>query len=334
MYQKEGESSAREWPSIVKDLLEFGLPASPREMNTKEFYPAVLTFRNPRENYINPPGRDLPLPFGMAETLDFMFNPKPTGVAYNKQVARFINPVTGTYYGYYYDRLKIVGLHQFHRIYDTLRDQKDTRRAVAIVHNPVQESYESPDIACTISLSYLIRDDKLHAITNMRSNDARIGLCLDTFTFQFYQQLFAADLEVGLGSYTHITNSLHLYESDVPLVQNIIKQLPADNVYDHYKPIPLEKDTYYRLQSDLKNVNNINLRCVKPGDDQAERVTGAIQMLDLIRQPLLVQWGRVFIGEWYRRLKMFDKSDEIADKIENEYKDYFIQKRSKREASQ
>ncbi len=48
-------------------------------------------------------------------------------------------------------------------------------------------------------------------LTNMRSNDAFIGLPHDIFSFTMLQEILARTLGVELGNYSHAVGSLHLY---------------------------------------------------------------------------------------------------------------------------
>ena len=51
-------------------------------------------------------------------------------------------------------------------------------------------------------------------ITNMRSNDAYIGLPHDIFCFTMLQEIVARSLGYELGIYKHFVGSMHLYQID------------------------------------------------------------------------------------------------------------------------
>lgn len=57
----------------------------------------------------------------------------------------------------------------------------------------------------------------------MRSSDLVRGLVYDVPAFMLFQELLALELNVRCGSYTHISNSLHLYEKHFPMAERIIK---------------------------------------------------------------------------------------------------------------
>jgi thymidylate synthase len=61
----------------------------------------------------------------------------------------------------------------------------------------------------------MIRDDKLLCITNMRSNDAILGLSYDMFSFTMLQEFVANMIGVEVGPYYHNAGSFHVYVKDV-----------------------------------------------------------------------------------------------------------------------
>ena len=61
-------------------------------------------------------------------------------------------------------------------------------------------------------------------LTNMRSNDAFIGLPHDVFAFTMLQELVARTLGVELGAYSHAVGSLHLYQRDHKKARRYLKE--------------------------------------------------------------------------------------------------------------
>lgn len=98
---------------------------------------------------------------------------------------------------------------------ELLRKDPNTRQAVIhiksarnVVSNPTK------DLNCTVCLQFFIREGKLYMTTYMRSNDLWMGFPNDVFQFTCMQIYLAMRLNVGLGSYTHVAGSLHMYERD------------------------------------------------------------------------------------------------------------------------
>ena len=63
--------------------------------------------------------------------------------------------------------------------------------------------------------------------TYMRSNDIWMGFPYDVFQFTAMQILLSMQLGVELGTYTHISGSLHLYERDLVVAKKNEKELKA-----------------------------------------------------------------------------------------------------------
>ena len=63
----------------------------------------------------------------------------------------------------------------------------------------------------------------------MRSNDIWFGLPYDIFQFTSLQILLSMELGVGIGTYTHICGSLHLYERDLGKGNKNVKGSSSSN---------------------------------------------------------------------------------------------------------
>lgn len=126
--------------------------------------------------------------------------------------------------GAYGPRLfKYNGVNQVSNVIDLLREKRSSRRAVIQIYS-ASDLENKKEVPCTCNLQYMIRNNKLHAITIMRSNDAYLGLPHDIFTFTMLQELIARSLEVKLGTYKHIVGSLHLYEHHIEGAQSYIEE--------------------------------------------------------------------------------------------------------------
>lgn len=116
-------------------------------------------------------------------------------------------------YGYILERK--YNFDQIQQIIELLRQQPNSRRAVLNISDPTINRITTKDMQCTIALQFLIRDNKLHCTTYMRSNDVYFGLPYDYIYFISIFQYIANKLNIERGSYTHIVTSLHMYEKDI-----------------------------------------------------------------------------------------------------------------------
>ena len=131
--------------------------------------------------------------------------------------------------------------HQYGRVLDELLENPDGRRASMIYNRPsIWEEYNEDgknDFICTNSVTYYIRDDKLHCVVQMRSNDVVFGYKND-YAWQLHvlNMMIAdinasnkADRDLGYGDMNQEdlaagniiwqVQNLHVYERHFDLVK-------------------------------------------------------------------------------------------------------------------
>ena len=104
------------------------------------------------------------------------------------------------------------GHDQVRNVIDLLRANPSSRRAVIQLFEADDISRRYLEIPCTTTLQFMVRENRVHMITNMRSNDAYIGLPHDVFCFTMLQEIVARSLGYELGIYKHFVGSMHLYQ--------------------------------------------------------------------------------------------------------------------------
>jgi len=139
-----------------------------------------------------------------------------------------------TIHGGYGPRLFAMrGNNQIENVLDHLK-RRDSRRAVIQLFDADDLSKKRKEIPCTCTLQFMVRRRRLHMFTNMRSNDAFLGLPHDIFAFTMLQEIFAQTLGVKLGTYNHAVGSLHLYETD----RKAAKQYLSEGWQSTTRPMP------------------------------------------------------------------------------------------------
>ena len=193
------------WQSLLEIINWKGSQASPRGQQTKELLNVTVSVQNALENIIDNPIRDLNYRFMIAEWLWIMcgFDQLHLLTKYNSLMEKFSDDGQ-VLSGAYGPRLS----SQWDYITRSLKDEA-SRQAVATIWNPVPPA--SKDIPCTISVQYLLRNQRLHGVVNMRSSDAWLGLPYDYFTFSQLLSNVARMMYVGVGSLTFNLASSHLY---------------------------------------------------------------------------------------------------------------------------
>jgi thymidylate synthase len=130
---------------------------------------------------------------------------------------------------------------QWDRVVDLLRRDPDSKRAVMTVIRPDELiEPDNPDVACTLTLQFLLRDSRLHLVATMRGNDAVIGLVCDVFSFTALQEFTSVQLGAGLGTYTHQVASMHVNEPDLARMDAI---LAAPEPADQFPTPSMPSDT-------------------------------------------------------------------------------------------
>lgn len=130
-----------------------------------------------------------------------------------------------TVYGGYGPRIfRQRGLDQFHNVIVLLGRNPGSRRAVIQLFDAEDIAQDHKEIPCTCTLQFLIRRNRLHMLTTMRSNDAYLGLPHDIFCFTMLQEVVARTLGVELGYYRHFVGSLHLYDRDRTEAQQYLEE--------------------------------------------------------------------------------------------------------------
>lgn len=122
----------------------------------------------------------------------------------------------GTLHGAYGPRLtNAQGQNQLQNVVDLLRTRKTSRRAVIQLFSALDLAASYKEIPCTTTIQFLCREEQLHCIVTMRSNDAFKGLPHDIFCFTMLQEILAREIGIEVGTYKHFAGSLHLYDDSV-----------------------------------------------------------------------------------------------------------------------
>jgi thymidylate synthase len=93
------------------------------------------------------------------------------------------------------------------------------------------------DFICTNAVQYLIRDNMLHAIVQMRSNDVVFGYRNDSAWQEYVLNKLANDLGIAAGGITWQVGSLHVYERHFKYIEEFIttekKKVNTIKLVDH-----------------------------------------------------------------------------------------------------
>lgn len=118
--------------------------------------------------------------------------------------------------------------HQYDNVYKALCDDLKTRRAIMIYTRPsMHDDFNAKgmnDFTCTNTVQYLYRDGAVHAIVNMRSNDAVFGYTNDVAWQHWVLDKLVDDLnkryaaKIRKGKIYWNAGSMHVYERHFDLL--------------------------------------------------------------------------------------------------------------------
>ena len=117
---------------------------------------------------------------------------------------------------------------QFINVCNELRKNPNSRRACMVYNRPSiwaeYNAYGKDDFICTNAVTYYVRDGKVDAVVQMRSNDAVFGYKNDVAWQNYVLAAVTSDLyeyghEVETGNIYWQVQNLHVYERHFDLVQ-------------------------------------------------------------------------------------------------------------------
>jgi len=326
---------------ILKDVYtKPGFISSPRGMLVKENLGYQFCISNPRNRIPYVPGRDTSIHYLIAELLWYLsgtdsvewisnysaFWPKisddgkTANSAYGARIFRSHDRIAG-------DINK--SWSQWGYVVEELKKDPDSRRAVIHIRSPKDSLLANLDVPCTLSLQFFLRNDRVHMIVSMRSSDVVFGLTYDVPAFTLFQELLALQLThelgrpIGLGTYTHLSASLHIYERHFKMAEKILEE---DKKQDYLNILQMPRmpsiPSLHRMmliQADLRAAIN-----VKRVLEIVEDIPNSVELKD----DYWVDWCKVLASHRAMKLGDADASENILSSTTFEGYKYFMKGKS------
>ncbi len=221
MYVFQGKSADDAWKEAVVTLRASQRPGQPSRAGvTRELLSASFVIHNPRERWVAVRQPPLSVPFAIVEVIGLINGRRDARYLnyFNPALPRFAGDGS-EYHGAYGHRLRSnFGYDQIQRAFLALRSNPESRQVVLQIWDPTIDAPEAngspaaPDIPCNVCSLLKIRDGRLYWTQLARSNDLFRGIPYNIVQFSSLQEVMAGWLGCELGSYTHISDSLHLYD--------------------------------------------------------------------------------------------------------------------------
>jgi len=115
---------------------------------------------------------------------------------------------------------------QFNYVVHALHKDINTRQAVLTIW--IEKPPATKDVPCTLSMQFMVRNNKLDMFVNMRSSDIWLGVPYDTFSFscvalKVLHRLNEGGYGIQRGKLYNYAASRHLYMSDFDKAIEVVK---------------------------------------------------------------------------------------------------------------
>lgn len=237
------------WENKLKEILKHGIISSPRNIKIKELLNSSICV-DMNKPILSIKERKLGYRFLFRESWHILDgrNDVESIKDYSKAISTFSD--NGLFFfGSYGLRV----LEQISYIVDILEQDRDTRQAVLTIWRPNPRT--SKDIPCTVSIQWLIRNNKIYCIDNMRSSDIWLGVPYDIPNFSMITGFIMLMLRergidnLELGDIYLNAGSQHLYEENFDKALNLLNNYTE---FDYQPFNPYEFDSPMDLKHYLK----------------------------------------------------------------------------------
>jgi thymidylate synthase len=257
MYHFKGLSADTVWRQALQRLRSTNSIQESRDQPTRELLHTAFTITDSRQRLIF--ARPINPAFAIAEVIWIMSGANDVSFLsfWNPRMKQFTDQdelILHGAYGYRLGsepKLSEKAIHQLRHEYNVKEGRLDQIKAAytTLQHTPYSRQvvmqiwnskYDMPnpeprskDIPCNIMSHLMIRNNKLEWLQVMRSNDLIWGMPYNIIQFTTIQEIIAGWLGVEIGTYNHISDSLHVYERHWEEIETIGK--------DILLPLPINK---------------------------------------------------------------------------------------------
>lgn len=269
MIQLEASSADELWRKAVDAWRSLGEQQPSRDEPTREIVHVGSTITDPRQRLVF--SRPINPVIGLTEALWIL------GGRNDLDFLRFWNPRMANYSddstrlrGAYGHRLRhhFRGNDQLVQAMRALEDTPHTRQVVLQIWDCISDMPNprprSKDIPCNLLSHVMIRNGRIEWLQVMRSNDLVWGLPYNVIQFTTMQEVFAGWLGLEVGSYNHVSDSLHVYKKhwkEMDEVDISVRSRPRNE-----RDLRLPFSEWQRVWQTLLNVTERLARSERPNE--------------------------------------------------------------------
>lgn len=231
-----GRTANEVWRKAADKLLQQKDIIDGRTGGVFEILHSFITIEEPRQKWIYDRIPPISIGYAMAELVWIMNGEDCADVInfFNPQLKKFAGDAK-YYHGAYGKRIRShYGFDQLEKAYYALQSVPESRQVVIQIYDarkdfPIDNGRpRDDDIPCNICSMLKVRQGKLVWSQIMRSNDVLFGMPYDFIQFTGLQEILAGWLGLDLGTYNHYSDSLHLYNRDIPKI-GIAEETAVEN---------------------------------------------------------------------------------------------------------
>lgn len=188
----------------------------------REVLHAVFELEDPRQRWTMTRSPAINPAFALVEVIWILKGRSDSAflTPWNRSLSKYAGD-KAKFYGAYGERLrKRFNFDQLLRAADVLATNSEQRQVVLQIWDPQTDfphangRSRARDIPCNVSSMIKVVDGRLEWLQVMRSNDLVRGLPYNIVQWTTLQEIIAGWLGLNLGSYVHISDSLHVYDHD------------------------------------------------------------------------------------------------------------------------
>ena len=195
---------------------------------TVEILHVALSLENARERWVTCRRPAINVAFALAEVVWLITGRNDSGFLtyWNRRLSTFAGS-SDFYHGAYGHRLRRhFGLDQLDAAYRALLKNGESRQVALQIWDPRVDlpledgTPSNQDIPCNVMAMLKLRSGTLEWMQIVRSNDVFLGLPHNLVQFTTLQEVLAGWLQVDVGTYNQLSDSLHVYDRDLSNVLN------------------------------------------------------------------------------------------------------------------
>jgi len=273
----QGETANDVWIKAFDSVMKSS-DVNSRVGCAREVLHAALSINNPIQRWISQKNPPISISYALADFIWTMSGSNDATIInyWNPSLHKFSGSYSN-YPGAYGDRIiHRYGINQLEKVYDTLKNNPESRQAVILIWDPrtdlpqIKGEPNNEDIPCNLCSMVKVRNNRLEWTQIMRSNDLVLGFPYDIVLFTSLQEVLSSWLHLEVGSYNHISDSLHIYNDKVDKIGIV-----SNNLYN--------SDSLRVEHDDYRNVIDMifyNMKRISKEDDLSSEDLVLISKMD------------------------------------------------------